>query len=104
MLSGFRTGDTTLPINFISGYINFVNIIQFSTSFTGTYNDSCRTSGIISGEYDGNAFNFTMTQTNYNCSGSFSGTAYLDGNTLTFTFTGYNCLGAHENGVESVTR
>jgi len=90
--------------NLISCYIDFVNLTQSDTSFTGTYNDSCGTTGIISGEYDGNAFNFTMTQTNYDCSGSFSGTAYLDGNTLTFTFTGYNCLGTHENGVGSVTR
>jgi len=90
--------------NLISCYIDFVNLTQSGTSFTGTYNDSCGTTGIINGEYDGNAFNFTMTQTSYDCSGSFSGTAYLDGNTLTFTFTGYNCLGTHENGVGSVTR
>jgi len=90
--------------NLISGYINFVNITQSGTSFSGTYNDSLGTTGIISGGYDGNAFNFTMTQTNYDCSGSFSGIAYLNSDTLTFTFTGYNCLGTHENGVGSVTR
>jgi len=90
--------------NLISGYINFVHITQSGTNFSGTYNDSLGTTGIIGGEYNGNAFSFTMTQTNYDCSGSFSGTAYLDGNTLTFTFTGYNCLGTHENGIGSVTR
>jgi len=101
-VSGNWSGNYSSSL--ISCYIDFVNLTQSGTSFTGTYNDSCGTTGIIIGEYDGNAFNFTMTQTNYDCSGSFSGTAYLDGNTLTFTFTGYNCLGTHENGVGSVTR
>ena len=101
-VSGNWSGNYSSSL--ISCYIDFVNLTQSGTSFTGTYNDSCGTTGIINGEYDGNAFNFTMTQTSYDCSGSFSGTAYLDGNTLTFTFTGYNCLGTHENGVGSVTR
>lgn len=101
-ISGNWSGNYST--NVISCYIDFVNLTQSGISFTGTYNDSCGTTGIINGEYDGSAFNFTMTQTTYNCSGSFSGTAYLDGNTLTFTFTGYNCLGTHENGVGSVTR
>jgi len=101
-ISGNWSGNYST--NIISANINFVNLTQSGTSFSGTFNDSIGTIGTISGEYNGSAFNFTMTQTTYNCSGSFSGTAYLDGNTLTFTFTGYNCLGTHENGVGSVTR
>jgi len=101
-ISGNWSGNYST--NLISGSINFVNITQSGINFSGTYNDSLGTIGTISGEYNGNAFDFTMTQTNSTCSGSFNGTAYINGNTLTFTFTGYNCLGTHENGTGTLTR
>ena len=90
--------------NLISSNINFVELAQSGTYFSGTFNDSQGTIGTISGEYNGNAFNFIMTQTNSTCSGSFNGTAHINGNTLTFTFTGYNCLGTHKNGTGTLTR
>ena len=90
--------------NLITADINFVNIIQSGINFSGTFNDSEGTIGTISGEYNGTAFNFTMTQTNIYCSGSFNGIVYISGDTLTFTFTGYNCLGTHENGMGTLTR
>ena len=101
-ISGNWSGNYST--NLISGDINFVNITQSAINFSGTYNDSLGTVGTISGEYNGNAFDFTMTQTNSTCSGSFNGTAYINGNTLTFTFAGYNCLGTHENGTGTLTR
>jgi len=104
-ISGNWSGNYST--NLISGYINFVNITQSGINFSGTYNDSLGTIGTINGEYNGNGFDgfdFTMTQTNSTCSGSFNGTAYVNGNTLTFTFTGYNCLGTHENGTGTLTR
>ena len=84
-------------------------LTQSGANVTGTYLTETGFGGEGGGTYtgiaSGDVITWTVNQTTPpECTGTFSGTSIVTGNTMSLTFTGTDCDGFHNNGQGTATR
>lgn len=83
-----------------------LNLVQTGAAITGTFSSSTGSLGNVVGPISGNTAFLTIIVTTPGCTGAFSGTGKVDGNTMFFSYNGaasINCGGA-ENGSGNLTK
>lgn len=102
-LSGIWSGTITSNLVTTPAAI-MLSITHTGNNISGTYNVTTGAFGTIVGTVNNNSFNFNLTQTTPNCTGSFAGQGNINGTTISFTYNGNDCWGSHTNGVGNLTR
>ncbi len=85
------------------GGVLILNLNQTGSRFTGTYNVNYEDSGTISGDMNGNSFDFELGLPAY-CPGDISGSGSINGNSMTLRFSGYDCETTFNNGYAEMAR
>lgn len=101
-LNGIWLGTYAHNATYLSGLeLKLTN--NGTSAISGTFLTDYNVSGTISGTVSGSNVTFTMSSTTPACTGNYSGSGVISGSNLAFTYSGTDCAGSYTNKTGNVS-